>query len=158
MKVSHVLYCISNTVDSTSREIIIPFHFGGVTLHIRDCPPVQERYWQTGACQTGPLRWTTLFEERLRELVLFIMELAKGQGGREGGEGTGLIAVTTLNRIIEEAQPHCSQRYQGQNPTTFKYCSEDVVQHWNRLSRGAVKSCFFELFKTQLNNTLNKLI
>ena len=31
-------------------------------------------------------------EERLRELGLFIMEIAEGEEGR-GGEGTGLIAV-----------------------------------------------------------------
>lgn len=37
VKVNHMLDCISNTVSSTSREIIVPFHFRGVTLRlIRD--------------------------------------------------------------------------------------------------------------------------
>lgn len=77
-------------------------------------------------------------------------------GGGEGRRGTGLIAVS--NRVTEVIEPGSSKRYQGKKGTTFRLTVVRVIQQYNRLPREAVISPFFELFKTQLNKTLSKLV
>lgn len=51
---------------------------------------------------------------------MFTMEITEGKERK----ATGLIAVSTLKRIIEKIEPDSSKRYQGQKATTFKPCSE----------------------------------
>ncbi|GAB0203061.1 hypothetical protein GRJ2_002771700 [Grus japonensis] len=152
-KANHVLGCITRSVTSRSREVILPLYSAVVRPHLQYCV-------QLWGLQHKKDMEHFSYEDRLRELGFFSLEKRRLQGDlivafqylkgayRKAGEGL----FTRARR--DRTRGNGFKLKEGRK----KFFTVRVVRHWNRLSREVVAVASLEVFKARLDGALDNLI
>ena len=80
-KANSILVCIKNSMDNSTREVIVLLYSALVRRHLYSVlgPSIQERRWDAGACpnksnKVGEGSQAQVYEDWLKELGLFSLE------------------------------------------------------------------------------------
>jgi len=175
-KANHILGCIKSSVDSRSREAILPLCSALVRPHVESCVQLwspqhkkdMELLERVQRKATNMIRGLEHLccEERLRELGLFHLEERRLQGDL-------IVAFLYIkgackkdgDKLFSRA---CSDRTRGNGFTlndgglkldiVKEYFTKRVVRHWNRLPREVVDVPSLAVFKARLEGALVNLV
>ncbi|KAK4825452.1 hypothetical protein QYF61_027607 [Mycteria americana] len=92
-----------------------------------------------------------LYQKRLRELGLFILEKRRLRGCKE--DGARLLSVVPSDRTQGQTE---RQEVPFEHQETL--CHSEGDKHWRRLPLGAVESLSLEIFKSCLDTVLGSLL
>jgi len=167
-KANHTLGCIKRSMARTSREVILPLYSALMRPHMEYCIQLWSPQHKN---DMDVLEWVQRratkiiqglqylsYEDRLRELWLFILEKRRLRGdlraafqylkGTYRKDGEGLFTRVCSDRTRGNGCKPKDGRFRLD--TREKFFTMMVVKHWNRLPREAVDAPSLEVFKARL--------
>ncbi|KFQ57755.1 hypothetical protein N334_13002, partial [Pelecanus crispus] len=175
-KANHILGCITRSMASRPREVILPLCSALVRPHLECCIQLwgPQHKNDVDLLERVQKRATKMiqgmedlsYEARLRELRLFSLEKRRLRGdliaafqylkGVHRKDGEKLFSKAYCDRTRSNGFKLKEDRFRLDIKMTF--FTKRVVKHWNRLPREVVEAPSLETFKVRLAGALSNLI
>ncbi|GAB0205279.1 hypothetical protein GRJ2_002993500 [Grus japonensis] len=173
-KANHILGCIKTSMNSRSRDVILPLYSALMRPHLEYCVQLwgpqhkkdMELLEQVQRRATKMIKGLEhlSYEDRLRGLGLSSLE-------KERLQGDLIAAFQYLKGAYRKDREglfirECSKSSNGfklkdgrfRLDIRKKFFTVRVVRHWNKLSRDVVASPSLEVFKARLDGALGNLV